>query len=131
MEKNKATPATIDAYIAACPAGVRDKLQTLRATIHAAAPQAVEKISYQMPTFHQEGSLVHFALHTNHIGFYPAPSGIEAFQAHLARYAGSKGAVRFPLDEPLPLALVTRIVEYRLAENLAKAAAKRAKKRAG
>ena len=130
MEKIKTAPATIDAYIAACPAGVRSMLQTLRATIQAAAPQAMEKISYQMPTFHQEGNLVHFALHKNHIGFYPAPSGIEAFQADLARYAASKGAVRFPLDEPLPLALVTRIVQYRLAENLAKAAGKRAKKRA-
>ncbi len=130
MEKNKTAPATIDAYIAACPTGVRSMLQTLRETIHAAAPQAVEKISYQMPTFHQEGNLVHFALHKNHIGFYPAPSGIEAFQADLARYAASKGAVRFPFDEPLPLALVTRIVQYRLAENLAKAAGKRAKKRA-
>jgi len=130
MEKNKTSPATIDAYIAACPAGVRSKLQALRATIRAAAPQAVEKISYQMPTFHQDGNLVHFALHTDHIGFYPAPSGIDAFQADLAKYASSKGAVRFPLDERLPLALVTRIVKHRLAENLAKAAGKRVKKRA-
>jgi uncharacterized protein YdhG (YjbR/CyaY superfamily) len=71
-----------------------------------------------MPTFYLKGNLVHFAAHQKHIGFYPAPSGIEAFQAELAVYKGAKGSVQFPINQPLPLDLVRRIVEYRLAENL-------------
>ena len=96
-------------------------LQTLRQTIHQAAPDALEKISYGMPTFTLKGNLVHFGAFKTHIGFYPTPSGIEKFKDELAVYKGAKGSVQFPLDEPLPLDLVRRIVEFRVEENLAKA----------
>ncbi len=122
--------SSIDAYIATCPQDVQLILQTLRATIRAAAPDAVEKISYQMPTFAQQGNLVHFAAHKNHIGFYPTSSGIEAFQAELSAYTSSKGAVQFPINQPLPTELITRIVRFRVAENLARAEMKSRKSKA-
>jgi len=100
----------------------------LRAAIRAAAPDAEEKISYQMPTFALHGNLVHFAAHPHHIGFYPAPSGIAAFAEELAPYKSSKGAVQFPLDQPLPLDLIRRIVEFRVEENRAAAQARRPRK---
>lgn len=109
---------SIDEYISACPEAVRQKLESLRTVIKSAAPEASEKISYQMPTFYLKGNLVHFAAHKNHIGFYPAPSGIQAFQRELSAYETSKGAVKFPLDQPLPLDLIRRMVEFRAAENL-------------
>lgn len=115
---------SIDEYIAAFPAEVQTMLKALRATIKAAAPDAQEKISYQMPTFALHGNLVHFAAYKKHIGFYPTPSGIQAFKDELVDYASSKGAVQFPLDAPLPLELIGRIVRYRVEENLQKAALK-------
>lgn len=130
MNRDKAGFASIDDYIATFPANVQKKLEELRAAIRAAAPAAEEKISYQMPTFALKGNLVHFAAWKTHIGFYPAPSGIAAFQNELAKYANSKGAVQFPLEQPLPLKLISKIVKFRVAENLKKAelkAAKRAK----
>jgi len=120
----KGTPATIDDYIAQFPPEIQVLLQEIRAVIHEAAPEAVEAISYQMPTYKLHGNLVHFAAFKNHIGFYPAPSGIEAFMDDLAAYQCSKGAIRFPLDQPLPLDLVRRIVVYRVQENEAAAARK-------
>lgn len=131
MENTKDSYNTIDEYIANFPASVQQRLQQIRATIKAAAPDAQEKISYQMPTFYLHGNLVHFAVYTWHIGFYPAPSGIEAFQAELSTYKGAKGSVQFPLDQPLPLDLVRRIVEYRVAENLKNAATKAKRKKQG
>lgn len=127
MEKNSGFQ-TIDAYIATFPADVQKTLQELRAVIKAAAPEATEKISYQMPTFFLQGNLVHFAAYKNHIGFYPAPRGIEAFQEELSRYKGAKGSVQFPIDQPLPLELISRIVKFRRLENLEKAKAKSLKK---
>jgi uncharacterized protein YdhG (YjbR/CyaY superfamily) len=127
MENTRKDYQTIDEYITGFPPEIQEKLEAMRATIKAAAPQATEKISYQMPTFYLHGNLVHFAAFKNHIGFYPAPQGIEAFQAELAVYKGAKGSVQFPLNQPLPLDLVRRIVEYRLAENMQQAAAKQAK----
>jgi len=121
METRRPHFNTIDEYIATFPLEVQKILNSLRQTIHATAPQATEKISYQMPTFFLHGNLVHFAAYKNHIGFYPAPSGIEQFAGELSRYEGSKGAIRFPIDQPLPLDLITRIVKYRVGENLAKA----------
>jgi uncharacterized protein YdhG (YjbR/CyaY superfamily) len=112
---------SIDEYIAAFPAEVQKRLQEIRSVIKSAAPQATEKISYQMPTFYLNGNLVHFAAFKNHIGFYPVPSGIEAFKRELSKYAQGKGSVQFPLDEPLPLALIRKIVKFRVAENLKKA----------
>lgn len=116
---------TIDAYIATFPASTQALLQQMRSTIAKAAPKADEAISYGMPTFKLQGNLVHFAGYKNHIGFYPAPSGIVNFAEDLKKYQTSKGAIQFPIDEKLPLALVTKIVKFRVKENLAKAAAKK------
>lgn len=121
-------PATIDEYIAGFPPEVQAILQKIRATIRKAAPQATETINYQMPTFVLHGNLVHFAAFKNHIGFYPTPSGVENFTAELARYQTSKGAIHFPLDQRIPYSLITKIVKFRVKENLAKAAAKGRKK---
>lgn len=117
--------AAIDAYIEAQPEHVRPLLNELRATIRRAAPGATEKISYRMPTFYYHGNLVHFAAHTSHIGFYPEPTAISAFDAELAGYKRAKGSVQFPLNEPLPLELVTRMVQFRVRENAGKAGARR------
>lgn len=118
----------IDAYIAEFPLETQTLLMQMRETIHAAAPDAVEAISYKMPTFKLNGNLVHFAGYKNHIGFYPVPTGIEAFKDELAVYKQGKGSVQFPLDKPLPLDLITRIVKFRVEENLAKAAKKKTAK---
>ncbi len=114
-------PQTMDDYIAGFPKDIRVILETIRKVIQKAAPAAKEKISYGIPTFDLDGNLVHFAAFKNHIGFYPAPSGIEAFKAELSQYKGAKGSVQFPLSEPLPLELIGSIVAYRVGENLAKA----------
>jgi uncharacterized protein YdhG (YjbR/CyaY superfamily) len=111
---------TIDEYIGTFPEDVQRILNELRQTIREAAPEAEETINYQMPTFTLNGNLVHFAAFENHIGFYPTPSGIEAFKQELSRYKGAKGSVQFPMDQPLPLPLIRRIVEYRVKENLAR-----------
>ncbi|NLX09190.1 MAG: DUF1801 domain-containing protein [Chloroflexi bacterium] len=124
MESKKTGFASIDEYIASFPEDIQAILQELRVTIKAAAPDAQEKISYQMPTFALKGNLVHFAAHKDHIGFYPTPSGIQAFQPELAAYKSSKGAVQFPLGAPLPLELIHRIVAFRVDENLKKSANK-------
>jgi uncharacterized protein YdhG (YjbR/CyaY superfamily) len=116
--------ASIDAYIAAAPPDRRALLEQLRAAIRAAAPEAEETISYNMPAFAQNGTLVYFATMKNHIGFYPTASGIAAFQEELAAYAGTKGAVRFPLNRPLPVDLIQRIVRFRVEENRRQAADK-------
>ena len=116
MENNKPAFSSIDEYIATFPEDIQKILQEIRATIQAAAPEAKEKISYQMPTFTLNGNLVHFAAFKKHIGFYPTPSGTQAFQEELAIYKGAKGSVRFPLDQPMPLALIRKIVEFRVAE---------------
>ena len=115
---------TIDEYIATFPKETQKILKDIRATIKAAAPDAEEKISYQMPTFFLNGNLIHFAAYKNHIGIYPTPNGIESFKKELSKYKGSKGSVRLPIDEPMPLKLISRIVKFRVAENLKKAKAK-------
>jgi uncharacterized protein YdhG (YjbR/CyaY superfamily) len=92
-------------------------LHKIRETIQEAAPEAIEKISYQMPTFYLKGNLVHFAAYKKHIGFYPAPSGIEAFIAQIKVYKYAKGSVQFPIDQPIPYGLITDIVKYRVKEN--------------
>lgn len=119
------TYSTIDEYLAEVPAAVKPKLQSLRETIQRAAPQAEETISYNIPAFDLHGKLVYFAAFKAHIGFYPTASGIKAFQTELAIYEGSKGAVRFPLDKPLPHALIAKMVKFRVNENLQKADLKR------
>jgi uncharacterized protein YdhG (YjbR/CyaY superfamily) len=129
MEKSKTSFKNIDEYIALFPKEIQSLLQQMRATIKAAAPEAVEKISYQMPTFFLNGNLVHFAAFKSHIGFYPVPTGIEKFKKELSIYKTTKGAVQFPLDKPLPLALITKIVKFRVAENLRKTEEKAKKKK--
>ena len=119
MEKNQIKD--IDSYIAACPAEIQKTLQVLRKTIQISAPEATEKMSYAMPTFFYNGNLVHFAAYKNHIGFYPAPSGIEAFKKDLAKYKTSKGAIQFPIEEKLPFDLIEKIVKFRVIENKEKA----------
>jgi uncharacterized protein YdhG (YjbR/CyaY superfamily) len=120
-------PTTIDEYISAFPEDVQAVLQELRSVIRETAPEAQEAIKYGIPTFVLQGNLVHFAAYKTHIGFYPAPSGLENFRSELAGYAGSKGAVQFPLDQPLPFDLIRRITAFRVQENLGKAANKRKK----
>ena len=111
---------TIDEYIKTFPVDVQSILEKMRQTVRKAAPGAVEAIAYQMPTFRLNGNLVHFAAFKSHIGFYPTPSGIEAFKKEISRYKWSKGAVQFPLDEPIPYDLVEKIVKFRVKEKLAK-----------
>jgi len=118
MAKIKAT--NIDDYIAQFPEDIQERLEQMRQTIHKAAPEAVEAMSYAIPTFKLNGNLVHFAGFKNHIGFYPTPDGIENFKKELSKYASAKGSVQFPHNEPLPLAIVTRIVKYRVKQNLEK-----------
>jgi len=128
MENKKLTFNTIDEYIATFPSGIQKKLNEMRAVIRKTAPEATEKISYQMPTFFLKGNLVHFAAFKNHIGFYPVPTGIEKFKKELSAFKTTKGAVQFPLDKPLPLDLIRKIVKFRVAENLMKADEKSRKK---
>lgn len=109
--------ATIDEYIASFPREAQKKLKEIRSAIKASAPDAEETISYAIPTFTLNGNLVHFAAFKNHIGFYPAPKGIEAFKKELSKYEGGKGTVQFPLDTPLPIALIKKIVKYRVKQN--------------
>ncbi len=122
--------AEVDNYISGFPEDVQAILEEIRAVVKLAAPEADEIMNYGIPTLTLEGNLVHFAGYKNHIGFYPAPSGIVAFQDELSVYKGAKGSVQFPIDQPLPMDLVTRIVKFRVDENLAKAALKKGKKRA-
>jgi uncharacterized protein YdhG (YjbR/CyaY superfamily) len=108
---------TIDGYIAAFPKSIQIILNRLRRAIRASAPGAQEAISYGIPTFRLNGNLVHFAAYKSHIGFYPTSSGIAAFRKELSRYELSKGTVRFPIDEPVPLGIVKKIVKFRVKEN--------------
>ena len=115
----------MDEYIRMFPGDIQQRLNQLSQVIREAAPEATEKISYQMPTFYLEGNLVHFAAYEHHIGFYPSPSGIEAFKEALAPYKWAKGSVQFPHDQPIPFDLIRHIVIFRAAENLATAEAKK------
>lgn len=128
--ETQAAPRTVDEYIAQFPPEVQQVLERVRQTVREAAPEAVEKISYGMPTFYLQGNLVHFAAYERHIGFYPTPTGIEAFGQELAQYQSGKGSVRFPLDQPIPYDLIRRIVLARVGENLARAEQRRRPKQA-
>jgi uncharacterized protein YdhG (YjbR/CyaY superfamily) len=128
MKTDRTAPRTVDEYIAGFPPDVQAILEKIRLTIRKAAPGAEEAIKYQMPTFTLHGNLVHFAAFKKHIGFYPVPTGIEKFKKELAAYEGGKGSVQFPLDQLIPYSLISRIVKFRVKENLAKAAAKGKKK---
>ena len=121
MKADAPGPKSIDEYIAAAPPGVRKQLEEVRKTIREAAPGAGEAIKYRMPTFTLHGNLVHFAACARHVGFYPTPSAIEKFQRELSAWKGAKGSVQFPLDEPMPLALIDRIVRFRVKEQFERA----------
>jgi len=124
MKTGQTTPKTIDEYIAGFPREIQDVLQKIRTTIRKAAPDAEEKISYQMPTFALKGNLVHFAAFKKHFGFYPTSTGIRVFKKELSAYIGGKGSVQFPFDKPVPFSLITKIAKFRVKENLARAAAR-------
>lgn len=111
------TIATIDNYIEQAPIEYQQLLKQMRQIIQEEAPEATEKISYQMPTFYLKGNLVHFALNRNHLGFYPSPSAIVEFASQLTPYVSSKGAIQFPYNQPLPVSLIKAIVRFRVNEN--------------
>ncbi len=129
MENKKAGFTSIDEYISIFPKDIQEVLKKLRATIKKAAPNAKETINYQIPTLTLNGNLVHFAAFKNHIGFYPTPTGMENFKAELSVYEGAKGSVKFPLDKPIPYELISKIVAFRVKENLERAKAKEKKKK--
>lgn len=129
MEDNQVTCESIDEYIRKFSPEVQTILESLRKVIKESAPGAEEKMSYQMPTFALHGNLVHFAAYKNHIGFYPTPSGIDAFREELAEYKGAKGSVQFPIGEPLPYELISKIVKFRVDENIKLAEEKKKKKK--
>jgi uncharacterized protein YdhG (YjbR/CyaY superfamily) len=119
-QKESNSPQTVDNYITSFPSEVQSILQQIRTTIQEIAPDTEEVISYQMPTYRMSGNLVHFAAFKNHIGFYPTPSGVEAFLDELAPYQHGKGSIRFPLDRPIPYDLIRNIVAFRVKEMLDK-----------
>jgi uncharacterized protein YdhG (YjbR/CyaY superfamily) len=117
MDRKQSRPTTVDEYIAQFPEDVQVILQRIREVIKEAAPQSVERISYQMPGFYQNGMLVWFGGHQSHVGFYPTGEGIEVFKHELSGFKTSKGAVQFPLDQPIPYDLIRKIVIYRVEKN--------------
>jgi uncharacterized protein YdhG (YjbR/CyaY superfamily) len=121
---DKANPESIDQYISAFPPEKRAVLERIRETGRVAAPDAIETISYRMPTFMQNGVLAHFAAFKNHIGLYPPIRGDVSLEEAIAPYKGEKGNLRFPLDQPIPYDLIERIVKFRVAQTAAKAASK-------
>ena len=127
MDTKTTKPQDIDAYIADFPQNVQVLLEQIRSTIHKAAPEAEEAMAYGIPTFKLKGNLVHFGGFKHHIGFYPAPMGLKEFEKELSGYKGAKGSVQFPINQPLPLDLVTKIVEYRVKTLLKKADSKQKK----
>jgi len=129
MRTDRSAPRTIDEYIAGFPRGVRETLKKMRTTIRRAAPGAEETIKYQMPTYTLKGTLVSFAAWSEHIGLYPSPStGSKKFKDELSVYKGAKSSLRFPIDKPMPVGLIGKIVKLRVRENLDKAAARQKKK---
>ena len=118
MNTENLKPLNVDEYISRFPDNVQELLKEISAIIKAAAPEAEEVISYQMPAYKFHGMLIYFAAFKNHIGLYPRVSGIEKFKEELSVYKGAKGSVQFPLNKPLPLDLIARIVKFRVTENL-------------
>ena len=128
MKAEQSEPTTIDEYIAGFPTDVRVILEKLRATIRKAAPGAEEAIKYRLPTFVLSGNLVHFGAFKKHIGFYATPTGNKQFRKELSAYQGAKGSVQFPLDKPIPYGLVSKMVKFRVKENLERSVANDRKK---
>ncbi len=121
-------PDLVELYILSAPTQAQGKLREIRKAIRSAAPDASEIISYQMPTLYFHGNLVYFAGYEKHIGFYPGANGISEFEKELGEYKHAKGSVQFPLDKPLPISLIKRIVKFRVAENSLKASRPRKRK---
>ncbi len=124
---NNVSAGNMDEYIAGFPKDIQKMLEQVRAAIRKAAPEAEETIKYAIPTFTLQGNLVSFGAFKNHIGLYPVPRGVEAFKKELSAYDGAKATARFPIDSPLPLALISKIVKFRVKKNLEKAKAKKKK----
>jgi uncharacterized protein YdhG (YjbR/CyaY superfamily) len=120
MQNTATSPTTIDQYIAGYPKEVQKLLQQVREAIRKVVPDAEEAISYGIPSFKLNGNLVHFGGFKQHIGFYPGAGGIKAFEKELSAYKGAKGSVQFPIDQPMPLDIITAITKFRVAQNLAK-----------
>ena len=118
MKSQKNIFKTIDDYIKSFPKDIQKILEMVRQTIKKAAPEAEEAISYQMPTFKLNGNLVHFAAFKNHIGFYPTPSGTKEFKKEISVFRSGKGSIQFPIDKPMPLSLIKKIVKYRVKESV-------------
>jgi len=118
MKSQKSNFKTIDEYIKIFPKDIQKILEMVRQTIKKAAPEAEEAISYQMPTFKLNGNLVHFAAFKNHIGFYPTPSGTKEFKKEISVFRSGKGSIQFPIDKPMPLSLIKKIVKYRVKESV-------------
>ena len=125
MKTSNRLPKSIDEYIAGFPSDVQEILKQIRTTIKKVAPDAEEAIKYQIPTFVLNGNLVHFAAFKNHIGFYPTPSGVEAFKDELSRYQSAKGSVQFPIGEPIPFGLIEKMVKFRVKEARGKMTSKK------
>ena len=125
---NKQAIKDIDSFIAQFPFATQKILNKVRATIQKAAPEATETINYGIPTFQLHGNLVHFSAYEHHIGFYPGAAGIAHFQKEISKYKSAKGSVQFPLTEPIPYELITKITLYRVEQNKAKAALKKVRK---
>lgn len=126
MQKSSPAASTVDEYIRKCPKAVQPALRQLRQAIRQAAPEAEELISYQMPGYKFHGMLIFFAAWKAHISMYPAPWTAPELKEEMSAYEGSKGTIKFPLDQPLPLRLITKMVQYRMKDNLQRAAAKKA-----
>ena len=124
MNGDRKSPKDMDEYIAGYPRDVQKLLQQVRRTIKKAAPGAVEAIKYQIPTFTLNGNLISFAAYKNHIGIYPAPRSVPEFSAELSAYAGEKSTLRLPLDQPIPVDLISRIVKFRVKNQLKRAQSK-------
>lgn len=127
--KIKKTPQSVEEYISNYPEEIRKRLRYIRTAIKKAAPDAAEKISYGMPAFTFKGMLLYFAAHTNHIGFYPYPSAMEAFKKEITKYRAAKGSMHFRHNEKLPLKLIEEIVKFRIQENIEKEELKLLKKK--
>ncbi len=128
MNEKESDFNSVDEYILMCPENIHGIIKSIRETILKAAPEATEKISYQMPCYYLNGNLVYFGVFKKHIGFYPTPSAIEAFREQLSGYKYTKGGIQFPFNEPMPLDLIFRMVQFRVGENLTTTQKKSSKK---
>ena len=131
MKERGKNITTIDQYLKICSKEAKERLESIRALIRKLAPEAQEKISYQIPTYYLNGNMVHFAAFRDHIGLYPTSSGVREFEEELKKYKHSRGSIQFPIDKPLPLGLIKRIVKYRMEESRRKGMKGKKRSRSG